>query len=195
MLRNGVTKRSSGVKDPLILLVSCPRRPSMYRRRGAGGVTIDFRCSQMKRHAVGHCRHGARAPSGRLKITNEARGDDLDGELDHAACNAARLRCLQYGPPSFSATFPPITRLAATLPRKNTFHEARESLLGVWQTDNRREHFVLMVRTAEEVVLVSPGGDIESRSACYDGVPCPTWAWAHPSTLTCQEAGAPSSAD
>src|ERR1700733_13376225 len=114
MLRNGVTKRSSGVKDPLILLMSCSRRPSMYRRRGAGGVTIDFRCSQMKRHAVGHCRHGARAPSGRLKITNEVRGDDLDGELDHAACNAARLRCLQYGPPPFSATFPPITRLAAT---------------------------------------------------------------------------------
>jgi hypothetical protein len=25
----------------------------MYRRRGAGGVTIDFRFSQMKRHAVG----------------------------------------------------------------------------------------------------------------------------------------------
>jgi hypothetical protein len=46
----------------------------------------------------------------------------------------------------------------------------------VWQTDNRSEHFVLMVRTAEEIVLVSPGGDIESGSACYDGVPCPAWA-------------------
>jgi hypothetical protein len=45
------------------------------------------------------------------------------------------------------------------------------------------------VRTAKEVVLVSPGGDIESCSACYDGVPCPTRP--HPSTLTCQEVGAP----
>jgi hypothetical protein len=84
----------------------------------------------------------------------------------------------------FRATFPPIARLTRTLSKKEHFHEARESLLGVWQTGNRRERIVLVVRAAEEVVLVSPGGDIESRSAGYDGVLCPTWA--QPSTLTRQ---------
>jgi hypothetical protein len=91
--------------------------------------------------------------------------------------------------PHFSGTFPPITRLTARPSKKEHFHAARESLLGLWQTDNRSEHFVLMVRTAEEVVLGSPCGGIESGIACYDRVSCPTWA--HPSTLTCQEAGAP----
>jgi hypothetical protein len=82
----------------------------------------------------------------------------------------------QDGGPFFTATFPPITRSTATLSTKEHFHEARESLLGVWQTDNRSEHFVLMVRTAEEVVLGSPCGGIESGIACYDRVSCPTWA-------------------
>src|SRR5271170_7445821 len=40
MLRTGVTKRSPGAKDRLILSMPCSRRPSMYRRRGAGGVTM-----------------------------------------------------------------------------------------------------------------------------------------------------------
>jgi hypothetical protein len=62
------------------------------------------------------------------------------------------------------------------LSKKEHFHEARESLLGVWQTDNRSEHVVLMVRTAEEIVLGSPRGGIERGIACYDRVSCPTWA-------------------
>jgi hypothetical protein len=57
------------------------------------------------------------------------------------------------------------------LSRKEHFYAARESLLGVWQTDNRRERNVLMVRTAEEIVLDSPRGDPESRSAFYNRVP------------------------
>ena len=80
----------------------------------------------------------------------------------------------------FSGTFLPIPRLGATLSRKEHFYAARESLLGLWQTDNRSEHLVLMVRTVEEVVLDSPIGGIESRIACYNGVPCPTRAPLRP---------------
>ena len=85
----------------------------------------------------------------------------------------------------FSGTFLPISRSRTTLSRKEHFYAARESLLGVWQTGNRRERIVLVVRRAEEVVLDSPRGDLESGIACYDGVPCPTRA--RPSTLTCRQ--------
>lgn len=74
----------------------------------------------------------------------------------------------------FSATFLPISRSSTTLSKKEHFYAPRECLLGVWQTDNRSEHIVFMVRTAEEVILGSPRGEIESRIACYDGVPCQT---------------------
>jgi hypothetical protein len=87
----------------------------------------------------------------------------------------------------FSGTFLPISRSRTTLSRKEHFYAARESLLGLWQTDNRSEHLVLMVRTVEEVVLGSPRAGIESRIACYDGVLCPKRA--RPSTLTCRRGG------
>jgi hypothetical protein len=41
----------------------------------------------------------------------------------------------------------------------------------MWQTDNHRERIVLVVRTAEGIVLGPPFGDIESRSAFDDRVP------------------------
>jgi hypothetical protein len=44
-------------------------------------------------------------------------------------------------------------------------------LLGVWQTRIRRERIVLVVWTAEELVLGPFPGDIESRDAFYDRVP------------------------
>jgi hypothetical protein len=59
-------------------------------------------------------------------------------------------------------------RSTETLPKKEHFHEARERLLCVWQTGNRRERIVLVVWPAEEVVLGPPCGDIESRSAFND---------------------------
>ena len=82
----------------------------------------------------------------------------------------------------FSATFQPISRSSTTLSRKERFYAPRECLLRLWQTDNRREHIVPMVRTAEEVVLGPPRGGIESRRAFRLRVPCQTRA--HPSTLT-----------
>jgi hypothetical protein len=61
--------------------------------------------------------------------------------------------------------------LTATLFRKEHFYAARESLLGMRQTGNRRERIVLVVRRAEDVVLDSPPGDTQSRSAFYVRVP------------------------
>ncbi|HEY3621752.1 MAG TPA: hypothetical protein VGL12_05040 [Roseiarcus sp.] len=55
--------------------------------------------------------------------------------------------------------------------QKEHFYAARESLLGVWQTGIRCERIVLVVRTAEDVVLGQPHGGIESRSAFCDRVP------------------------
>jgi hypothetical protein len=63
-----------------------------------------------------------------------------------------------------------------TLSKKEHFYAPRECLLGLWQTDNRSEHIVPMVRTAEEVVLGSPRGGIEIGIACCGGVPCQTRA-------------------
>jgi hypothetical protein len=70
----------------------------------------------------------------------------------------------------FGATFLPISRSTATLSKKEHLHEARESLLGMRQTDNRGEHIVLMVRTTEEVILRAPCDGIEIRRAFYDRV-------------------------
>jgi hypothetical protein len=66
-------------------------------------------------------------------------------------------------------------------PKKEHFHEARESLLGVWQAGNRRERIVLMVRATKDMVLGRPFGDIESRSAFDDRVP--GQAWANPANV------------
>jgi hypothetical protein len=71
----------------------------------------------------------------------------------------------------FGGTFPPISRSSTRLSKKEHFHAARESLLGVRQTGNRRERIVPMVRTTKEVVLSSSRGDIESRGAFYNRVP------------------------
>jgi len=48
---------------------------------------------------------------------------------------------------------------------------ARESLFGMRQTDQRRERVVLMVRAAEETVLLSPRYDLERRMAFHDRPP------------------------
>jgi hypothetical protein len=74
-------------------------------------------------------------------------------------------------PVEFSRNISAAIAFNSKAPKKEHFHEARKSLLGVWQTGNRRERSVLMVRGAEEVVLGSPRGDIESRSAFHDRVP------------------------
>jgi hypothetical protein len=49
--------------------------------------------------------------------------------------------------------------------KRDHFHEARDCLLGLRQTADRRERNVLMVRTAEEIALGSPGGDSEGHFA------------------------------
>src|SRR5580693_6851752 len=67
-------------------------------------------------------------------------------------------------------------------PKKEHFHEARESLLGVWQAGNRRERIVLMVRATKDMVLGPPFGDAESPSAFDAGAP--GQAWANPANVT-----------
>ena len=68
-------------------------------------------------------------------------------------------------------TLLPSPRLAAAHFRKDHFHAARKRLLGLRQTDNRRERQMLMVRATEEAVLGPPCGDIEGRMALHDRVP------------------------
>jgi hypothetical protein len=97
-------------------------------------------------------------------------------------CNDIKLSAQSH----FRATFLPIARSRTPLPKKELFHAACECLLGMWQTDNRGERFVPMVRTAEEAVLGSLCGGIESGVACCGGVP--RQAWAHPSKLNCRSA-------
>ena len=64
-----------------------------------------------------------------------------------------------------------MSRSRATFSRKEHHNAARESLLGMRQTDKCRERVVLMVRTAEEVVLRQSRGDIERRMAFLDRLP------------------------
>jgi hypothetical protein len=87
--------------------------------------------------------------------------------------------------PSLPQHFCPYRVLAARLPKREHFNAARESLLGMRQTDKCRERDMFMVRRAEEVVLSQPRGDIESRIAFHGRAGCPAsgrrriLAWLH----------------
>jgi hypothetical protein len=59
-----------------------------------------------------------------------------------------------------------MSRLTAeALPKREQFNAARESLLGLRQTADRRERIVPMVRTAEDFVLGSACGETQGRIA------------------------------